>query len=216
MRWNAEDLIVYEDRDVVVVRKPAGLASESARVTEADLYSILRARYGEIFLVHRLDQPVEGLMAAARTGSAAAALGAQLADGRMRKRYLARVSGRIPPEGGTLTDYLVRDGQTNTSRVVPAGAAGASGGRRRADTPKKAVLTFRRAAGRMLEVELATGRHHQIRVQLSHAGMPIDGDRKYGGQEAERLCLCAAELSFCHPVTGKRMEFRTEPSFRPE
>ena len=84
---------------------------------------------------------------------------------------------------------------------------------------KKAVLNYRLVASsvnyHLLEIELLTGRHHQIRVQMAHAGMPLAGDRKYGdpGTEEKRLCLCAAKLGFRHPGSGKWMEFRVEPGF---
>ncbi len=203
-----EDLIIYEDSSVIVLRKPAGLAVESRRVTETDLASLLRRYTGESHIVHRLDQGVEGLLAAAKTKRAAAALSAQLTDGRMKKVYLAKVDGVIPAEEGTLSDWLVRDPGTNVSRIVPPPA----GGERKAKTrPKEARLFYRRLSGDVVAIRLFTGRHHQIRVQLAHAGMPVRGDRKYGSAAGGGLCLAAVYLSFIHPDTGRKAEFRTEP-----
>ena len=109
----------------------------------------------------------------------------------------------------TLTDWILRDFSGNTALVAEEGARGA----------KRAMLTFRtleiKDARALVEIRLYTGRHHQIRVQMAHAGMPIAGDRKYGADDPEqgRLCLCAARLSFRHPGSGKQMEFSVEPSF---
>ena len=201
--------IIYEDKAVIVVYKEAGLAVESRRVGEMDLESLLLAelarRSGQegrppLYMVHRLDQPVEGLVVFARTKAAAASLSAQVQDGRMSKIYRAVVSGQIPADSGTLTDYLVREKTGNRSRVARPGEPGA----------KKAVLDYRKLDDQTLEINLHTGRHHQIRVQLSHAGMPIRGDVKYGGPPAEKLGLTAWSLSFIHPVTGKRMNFCME------
>lgn len=201
--------VIYEDHALLVVRKAAGLAVESRKSTVPDLERELkneRARRGEapeIFLINRLDQPVEGLVCAAKTKEAAAALSGQLRDGRMKKSYLACVTGEVP-EKGTLTDWLLRDPKTNTTRVVPEGTKGA----------KRAELHFQRSGEQEAAVELVTGRHHQIRVQLSHAGMPIRGDRKYGGAPGNALMLCACRLSFIHPESGERVTFMAEPSWK--
>ena len=130
---------------------------------------------------------------------AAAGLTRQLTEGKIDKIYRAEVTGMIPKEEDILTDYLLKDGRTNTSRVVAQG------------TPKskQAVLSYKRLSDSELEIRLMTGRHHQIRVQLSNAGMPIKGDRKYGRPDPDyhgRLMLTACRLSFIHPGTGKLME----------
>ena len=189
--------ILYEDSDILVVFKEAGLAVESRRATEPDLESLL-LRYlsekresgskpenagkpgngsnsenrgkPELHIVHRLDQPVAGILVFAKTKAAAAGLAKQLTDGRMKKLYRASVDGPIPKEEDTLSDYLVKDGRTNMSRVDKNG--------------KKAVLHYRKLTEDTLEIELFTGRHHQMRVQLAHAGMPIRGDVKYGAASA--------------------------------
>ena len=220
--------IVYEDEDVIVIHKPAGLAVQSACVGQMDLESLLRIHFdgGYAGIVHRLDQPVEGLLVAARNQSAAGALGRQLQDGRMEKEYLAVVVRNeemtkqpLRLEKGTryrLEDYLLRDGRTNRSRVVEKGTAGA----------KRAALSFtvREVSGEdgirkaLIRIRLETGRHHQIRVQLAKAGWPLAGDRKYGpvsearlSSEGSSLGLCAFALSFSHPRSGEKMCFRVLP-----
>lgn len=216
-KQDIKDIIQYEDKDLIVVAKPAGLAVESSRVTEPDLESQLR-RYlaseseesdllPELYTVHRLDQRVGGLLVFARTKKAAGHLSAQLGDGRMEKIYHAVVEGEIPSEEGTLTDYLLRDPKTNSSKVVQKTQAG---GRNR---PKKAILDYRKINEHTIEILLHTGRHHQIRVQLAHAGMPIRGDVKYGAAAKGSLCLAAVGLSFIHPSDGRLMKFQIKPSF---
>lgn len=222
--------IIYEDSDILVCHKEAGLPVQSARPGQKDLESMLLTYLREkedadhvpyLAVVHRLDQPVEGLLVFARNKKAAAGLSRSVQDGRMKKTYRAlcvpdrnfyKKVDDIPREG-TLRDYLVKDSRTNLSRVAEPGTKGA----------REAVLDFRvlRAGddsgtgGRvLLEINLHTGRHHQIRVQLSHAHLPIAGDRKYGNSETELPfpALCAYRIEFPHPRTGKRLSFVMESS----
>ena len=208
--------ILFEDKYIIVVNKPAGVPVETARIGEQDLISLLRnylkgkGEAPEVYPVHRLDQPVSGLLVLAKTREAASKLSVDLQRDSFSKDYKARVykPGTIPASG-ELRDYLVKE-RDNLSRVVPAGTKGA----------KEAVLSYElieeEADNALLCVHLKTGRHHQIRVQLSHAGRPILGDRKYGTGESlavsERLAiknvaLTAYKLKFNHPVTGNAMEF---------
>ncbi|MCR5251850.1 MAG: RluA family pseudouridine synthase [Lachnospiraceae bacterium] len=186
---------------------------------ESELKNYLAKENGEPYLgvVHRLDQPVEGILVFAKTPKAMAALSSQLnAEDGMQKIYLARVYGHLPAESGSLTDRLVKDARSNLSHVAAPGEKGA----------KEAVLDYERletdAETELLRIRLHTGRHHQIRVQLAHHGAPILGDRKYGTPQMlvcaekagiNRLCLLARSLSFRHPVSGKRMEFSVECPF---
>ena len=237
--------IEYEDNEIIVVYKEAGLPVQSGRTSGRDLVSLLKNHLAQknqaagqeqagqnkepyLGIVHRLDQPVEGLLVFAKTPKAAADLSRQAAaksseQGRgaqqaMEKVYRAAVllSGDSFPlalEGRkreiTLTDWILRDYSGNTAMVVEEGVRDA----------KKAQLYFRTLEmkdGRaMVEIRLLTGRHHQIRVQMAHAHMPLAGDRKYGGGAGEdgRLCLCAARLCFTHPGSGRRMEFTVTPGF---
>ena len=154
-------------------------------------------------MVHRLDQPVSGVMVFAKTKEAAAALGRQIASGLADKFYYAVTDG-VPEAGkGQFTDYLLRDGRTNTSAVVESSTPGA----------KRAELSYEvleQKNGRaVLRIHLGTGRHHQIRVQFAHAGHPLIGDRKYGTAActSRQLMLCACRLEFTHPTTGEKMVF---------
>ena len=159
--------------------------------------------------MHRLDQVVSGTIVFAKTKKAAAALSKQLTDGTMKKIYRAKVCGPIPLDSGELRDFLLKDGKNNVSRVVSPSKQGMY-----PKGAKEAVLRYRKVSEDTLEIELMTGRHHQIRAQLAHAGMPIAGDRKYGApaSSAEDLpgggiALRAVRLSFRHPGTGEVMTF---------
>ena len=171
-------------------------------------------------LVHRLDRPVGGVMVFAKTSKAASRLSDQVREKIFKKKYLAVVDGRFEQSKGILEDYLYKDGRENLSIVVNATFPDA----------KKAILNYRHCSTLMvleegeevslMEIELLTGRHHQIRAQMSNAGMPLLGDSKYGSERSKELsrdigcknvALCAYKLSFKHPATHKEMVFEREP-----
>ena len=157
----------------LAVHKPAGVPAQPARDrTTLSLEEMLRVEYRSIYLVHRLDTPTSGVMLFARTAEAAAKLSRLFADGSIRKFYLARAD---PP----LTHELTID--------TPVGG-------------KEALTIARLRADGLVEVEIRTGRTHQIRVHLSGAGHPVIGDRRYGGKVASRLMLHAWRLE--HPELG--------------
>ena len=224
--FRMEDMIVYEDRELLVCRKPAGIAVQNARFGTPDLESMLKnylaAAAGAdsrkapyLAVIHRLDQPVEGILVFAKKPDAARELSRQMAEGRMEKTYLA-VTDRVPAVSeGQLRDFLKKDGRTNTSCVVREGTAGS----------KEARLTYRvleeipdagTTGGRrcLVKIRLDTGRHHQIRVQMAHAGMPLLGDRKYYPEDKTGfpLGLCSCALRFAHPSTKKEMKFEIRPA----
>lgn len=210
--------ILYEDKDLFVICKPPGLAVQSARPSVPDVMSQLtnelRERTGKmphLHLVNRLDQPVEGIFLIAGNERAAAELSRQVNDHiHMEKWYQALVCGKLPDKEGTLVDYLIKDGRTNMSRVVPEGTKDA----KRSELRYRVIQEWEHAS--LLEIRLLTGRHHQIRVQLAHAGVPIVGDTKYGKADAgscQQLCLCSFRTRFLHPRTKKSMTFQVEPTF---
>lgn len=236
--------IVYEDEAVLVIRKPAGLATESAGIGQKDVVSELKnyvakknpGKMPYLGVVHRLDQPVEGLLVFAKTKKAADNLTAQLGKGMLKKEYLAVVCGKVPENTGRLVDYLAKekgmavvkdaaDAQSEKDADAQAKKDADVQAEKAADPQaKKAVLTYTKKAETeeltLLAVQIETGRFHQIRAQLSHAGFPILGDEKYGSEESKELsrekkirftALCAASLSFRHPVTGKTMAFTQAP-----
>lgn len=215
----AEVRIVYEDASLLVVDKPAGLAVETKRVAEEDLESLLKKRYPKdqsLSPITRIDQPVSGLVLFARTKEAAADLSRQLNEHTIRKKYRAFVSGSFESakaaEERELRDRLMKDGRNNSSRVVKPGEKDYK-------NAKEAILFYKEVAPGELVIDLKTGRHHQIRVQLANAGHPILGDYKYGNAESvaetkekgiTKLMLFAEELSFRHPVTGKEICVRAD------
>lgn len=228
--------IVYEDEAVLVIRKPAGLATESAGIGRKDVVSELKnyvakknpGKMPYLGIVHRLDQPVEGLLVFAKTKKAAENLTAQLGKGTLKKEYLAVVCGKVPENTGRLVDYLAKEkGMAVVKNAADAKTekdVDAQAGKAADPQAKKAVLTYTKKAETekftLLAVQIETGRFHQIRAQLSHAGFPILGDEKYGSEESKELsrekkirftALCAAFLSFRHPVTGKTMAFTQTP-----
>lgn len=205
--------ILYEDKHILVCHKRPGMAVQSARTGQMDLECALKNYLAEkmpgripyLGVVHRLDQPVEGLLVFAKSKPAAAALNRQLGD--MHKEYLAVVRGRrIPGEKRELRDLLVKE--NGRARVVSEEIKGA----------KKARLDYEVLAcgeqASLLRIRLYTGRFHQIRCQLAHAGMPVMGDVRYGQPELFRgeIGLCAVKLSFTHPGDGRRMAFEQPPS----
>lgn len=245
-----KEQILYEDKDIIVCYKPAGIATQTARIGQRDMVSeVTNYLAARVALVHRLDQPVEGILVFGKTQKAGAGLSRQITENRMEKFYYAVVSDNGPASKEevkaetkleskpgnahrvVLTDYLLKDNKTNTSRVVSSESAGA----------KKAVLEYEILERKELfskdlpettsneekptivalaRIRLITGRHHQIRVQMSHAGMSLLGDCKYADEETRSLsdklrlkqvALCAYRLDFRHPATGKKMSFQKAP-----
>lgn len=210
--------ILYEDDDLLVCVKEAGVATQTKKLGQADMESLLknyRVSKGEtpyIGVVHRLDQPVTGVMVFAKTKETAADLSRQVATKAADKYYYAMVDGVPEKKKGILEDYLLRDGKTNTSKVVSKETKDA----KRAELSYEVLETDGKRS--VLKIKLATGRHHQIRVQLSHVGWPITGDRKYNFKETMQpsgtgLALCSYKIGFVHPKTHRRMEFEIDKPF---
>ena len=209
--------VLYEDNHLLVVEKPANVPVQADASGDEDLLTVckgyIKERYqkpGEVYLglVHRLDRPVGGVMVFARTSKAAARLTEQFSAHKAQKRYAAIVEGSAPAEG-RLTDFLLKNESTNTTTVVKEGTPGA----------KQARLGYRtlaRADGlSLLDVNLQTGRPHQIRVQLSHAGFPIRGDQRYnpGARVGDQIRLWAYALTIAHPTLKEPMTFYALPPF---
>lgn len=210
--------IIEETKDYIIAYKPAGIATQTSKLGQKDLLSEaknhLAATKQRIYVavINRLDQPVEGLVLMAKNEKAAASLSKQLQDGMIEKYYLARVLG-IPKDKGHLEDYMVRDGKTNLSKVVEKGTRDA----------KRAVLEYevvnRKEKEALLKIHLITGRHHQIRLQMSHAGFPLLGDKKYGTNNSieyseslniKNVCLKAVSLQFIDPASNKTVQYEID------
>ena len=206
--------ILYEDNHLLVVVKPPNMPTQADASGDPDLHSLMKAYIAEAYqkpgavylgLVHRLDRPVGGLVVLARTSKAADRLSAQVREKTLARQYVAAVRGEAPAEG-ELRDWLLKDERTNTVRAVAAGTPGA----------KDARLAWEKAGEAeglsLIRVKLDTGRSHQIRVQLSHAGMPIWGDARYGGgRPGEQIALWGAHLGLEHPTTKEMLELSAPP-----
>lgn len=207
--------IVYEDNHVLVAVKPHNIPSQGDSSGDTDMLGILKAyikqkydKPGNVYLglVHRLDRPAGGLMLFARTSKAAARLAEAIRRHGIEKWYLCRCEGAPGAESGEMSDYLIKDTRTNMTRVARAGEPGA----------KEALLRYSMTGYKdgisQCEVELITGRPHQIRVQFASRGLPLVGDARYGSGRRQ-LELWALRLVFVHPVTKKRMEFVRLPGW---
>lgn len=216
----ADVKIIYEDKDIIVVEKPAGMASQEERSADMDMVSWLKNYLVRekkvkgvpyIGVVHRLDKPVGGVMVYAKTQQAAKKLSEQIQNNKMTKEYLAVLTGTLKNKEGMLEDYLVSDSRTNRSVVTDKKAVGA----------KKAVLEYKVRRTKfendqqysLVNIHLITGRRHQIRVQMANAGAGLWGDTRYNPVFTDKkgwhdLALFAWHLEFDHPATKKHLSFK--------
>ncbi len=209
--------VIYEDNHLLVVEKPANLPTQADSSGDDDLLSILKRWIGEKYnkpgavylgLVHRLDRPVGGVMVFARTSKAASRLSEAFRTHEQDRRYLAVVEGEIS-SSLELTDYLLKDGRTGMVRAVSRDTPGA----------KQARLISRPLCKRdgltLTQVQLFTGRAHQIRVQHAHAGHPLWGDMRYGhGVPGRQIALWACELALDHPTRHEMLRFTSRPPMK--
>lgn len=221
--------VLFEDQHIIVVVKPPGVPSQKDRSGDINMASLVEEHLQQkvtnnmkpyVGLIHRLDRPVGGIMVFAKTPFANAKLSEQIRLNKMKKEYLAVVCGKPQKEADLLTNYLLKQ-SNNLSRVVSENTVAA----------KKAILEISLIQSREVErwgelslvkVGLITGRHHQIRVQLSFAGIPIWGDTKYneafgsiGSKEWFPIALLAHLLTFNHPKTEKSMTYKLDSSEYP-
>ena len=195
--------VLFEDKNLIVAIKERGLLSEEHESRPNMVRSLKEVTGGEIYPVHRLDKDVGGVMVYAKTKSAAASLSAQAGDRTMKKTYLAFIHGSPEEKRGMLENLLFFDKSKNKSFVVKKERRGV----------KKALLQYEvvseKDGNSLVEVELLTGRTHQIRVQFASRKMPLFGDRRYGAKDDSNIiALWSKEISFLHPVTKERMSFQ--------
>ncbi|MFT6809527.1 MAG: 23S rRNA pseudouridine1911/1915/1917 synthase [Saprospiraceae bacterium] len=211
--------VIYEDNHLLVVHKMAGQLSQGDITKDPDVATLfmpyIKKKYnkpGNVFLqpVHRLDRPVSGCMILARTSKASSRLTQAFRDGQVTKHYLAISDKRADQEFGTLENRLIKDGTVNRVKVA----------RTRDKKGKEAILKYELISSldgiHMYHIKPITGRSHQIRVQMSHIGVPLLGDLKYGGSKTETeqaIALHCFAMTFMHPTLKKSITVKTYPSY---
>ena len=207
--------IIYEDNHLLVVVKPQGIPVQKAESSNDDFQSVLKSylkrkydKPGNVFLgiVHRLDQPVGGVMLFAKTSKAASRLSEQIRQNLWKKQYLAVVDGIPKEKKAVLEDWLVKNEATNEVSVSRKGDP-------KAKFARLSYETLESKNGRsLLKITLETGRAHQIRVQLSSRGFPIVNDHKYNknSKNIADIALWAYSVEIIHPVTKEKLVFTKE------
>lgn len=204
--------IIYEDNHVLVVEKPINIPSQKDSSNDEDLLTILKdylkKKYNKpgdtyLGLVHRLDRPAGGLMVFAKTSKAAERLTNEMKDRNIKKIYNAVIEGDLK-DSDTFIDYLVKDEKTNMSKVTDK------------NNGKEAILHYKvlKKIGNLnlVEINLETGRPHQIRIQFASRNLPLLGDQKYNKKAIKhsQLALYSVALSFVHPVTKEALSFKLD------
>ena len=204
--------ILYEDNHIIVVIKPFNIPSQEDSSKDIDMITIiknyLKEKYkkkGNVYLglVHRLDRPASGIMVFAKTSKAASRLSEEVRNRTIKKTYLAICHGKTK-EKEKLINYISKDNKTNNSYIDDKNG-------------KESILTYTRINYdekedlSLIKVDLETGRHHQIRLQMKTKGYPLYGDQRYGNKDKKQLALYAYKLEFIHPVTKEKMLFTKLP-----
>jgi len=204
--------ILYEDNHVIVVEKKPNVLVQADDTNDLDLLTIIKnyikEKYnkpGNVYLglVHRLDRPVGGVMVFAKTSKAASRLSNDVRERNIKKTYLAVVNGKTT-EKERLVNKISKDNKTNNSYIDEKNG-------------KESILEYERVYYdekedlSLLKINLETGRHHQIRLQMSNINHPLYGDQRYGKQDNKQIALYAYKLEFIHPVTKEEMSFRLLP-----
>ncbi|MBR5476918.1 MAG: RNA pseudouridine synthase [Bacteroidaceae bacterium] len=203
--------VLYEDNHIIVINKAAGEIVQGDKTGDESLCDTMKAyikekyaKPGNVFigLPHRLDRPVSGIVVFAKTSKALERLNRMFSEGSVKKIYWALTKGIPQPAEAELESWILRNEKMNKSFSYPKEVKGS----------KRAVLHYRLAAAsqnyNLIEVELKTGRHHQIRCQLSSIGCPIKGDLKYGAQRSNpdgSISLHARYIEFVHPVSKEQI-----------
>lgn len=209
--------VIYEDNHIIVVIKPQNIPTQEDESKDKDLLTMVKEyikvkdnKPGNVFvgLVHRLDRPTGGVMVFAKTSKAASRLTQEIQVGEFHKRYLAVVNGKPREKRAKLVNFLKKNARTNTVEIVPELTTGA----KRAELDYEILEEKEKVS--LVNVNLFTGRSHQIRVQMKNIGCPIYGDVRYGGDKLAKghnLALWAYEIKFIHPTTKENMCFKVYP-----
>ena len=220
IKINDEEIIlkiIYEDNHIIVAQKPVNIPSQGDKTGDIDMLTIIKQyikekynKPGNVYLglIHRLDRPVGGVMVFAKTSKAAARLSEQVREKIFKKKYLVIANGKFNKNNGTLEDYMLKNEKTNMSKIVKEGTNNA----KYAQLDYEVLKYDPELNLSVLKINLHTGRHHQIRVQLSSREHSIYGDQKYGGRgHGKQICLWAYELTIQHPITKEQMTFTCIP-----
>jgi 23S rRNA pseudouridine1911/1915/1917 synthase len=209
--------ILYEDNHLIIINKQAGELVQGDKTGDKPLSELLKSylkkkynKPGEVFLgvTHRIDRPVSGLVIFAKTSKALERMNEMFREKKINKKYWAVVQNKPDKEEGILVDFLTKNEVTNKSYVCPEGNKNAS----RSELEYKLILQIDRYY--LLEINPLTGRHHQIRVQLSAMGSPIKGDVKYGFKRSNpdaSIHLHARSIEFMHPVKNENLKILADP-----
>lgn len=209
--------IIYEDNHIIVVEKIPNIPSQADKTGDVDMLTLIKnyikekyEKKGNVYLglVHRLDRPVGGVMVFAKTSKAASRLSEEVRIKQFQKEYLVVVDGKFEKENSILEDYLLKNGQKNISKVVKEGTKNSKYAKLEYQT-----LKYNKEIDlSLLKIKLHTGRHHQIRVQLSSRSHSIYGDQKYGSRgRGKQIALWAYKLTIIHPISKKEMTFISVP-----
>lgn len=205
--------VLYEDNHIIVVFKKENIPVQEDSSKDIDMLTIIKSylkekydKKGNVYLglVHRLDRPVSGVMVFAKTSKAASRLSDEIRTNKFHKSYLTIVHGKLKNKTGRLINKLTKDSKTNTSYVDLKNG-------------KESILEYevlkydKKQDLSLLKINLITGRHHQIRVQMSNNGNPIYGDQRYGFQDKKQIALFAYKLEFIHPVKKENVVFKYLP-----
>ena len=209
--------VIYEDNHIIVVEKIPNVPSQEDETGDISMMSLvkdyIKEKYnkpGNVYLglVHRLDRPVGGVMIFAKTSKAASRLSNQVREKVFKKEYLAVVDGKLEQEKGTLENYLYKDKKTNTSYVVNKDKKDS----KYAKLDYEVIKYDKENDLSLIKINLYTGRHHQIRVQLSNFGHSIYGDQRYGSRgKNKQIALWAYKLIIEHPTKKEKIEFEDLP-----
>lgn len=209
--------VIYEDNHIIVVEKKPNIPSQGDKTSDIDMLTIvkqyIKEKYnkpGEVYLglVHRLDRPVGGVMVFAKTSKAAARLSEEVRNKVFKKQYLAIVDGKMEKNEDVFEDYLLKNQKNNISKVVKEGTKNS----KKAKLDYEVLIYNQEINLSVLKINLHTGRHHQIRVQLSSRNHSIYGDQKYGMRgRGKQIALWAYSLTLVHPTTKKELTFKSIP-----
>ena len=209
--------VIYEDNHLLVVEKPVNILSQGDDTNDKDMVNLLKQyvkekynKPGNVFigLVHRLDRPVGGVMVFAKTSKAASRLSEQVRNKTFKKVYRAIIHGEMDKKESTLRDYLYKNKKTNMVSVV-------NKNHKEAKDAELSYKTLNKENGfSLVEINLKTGRSHQIRVQFASRKHPLFGDQRYGqdvNKVGQQISLWSYKIEIQHPTTKEKMEFTCEP-----